>query len=366
MKKGRKNTVGVESFRGMLRLRLPRSVFAGKQKYIYLGIADTPRNRKISQAKAQLIEAEIILEKFDFSLERYKPIRREEKIAESPNLAQLWARYTAFKSSSLSVTTINTDFRKVRNHINNLPTQSLNDSKQIKKILLTTLSPGVARRTLVQLRACCNWAMEEGLIESNPFDSLPKMRIPKTTQIDPFTREERNQIIEAFDLDPFYHHYASFVRFLFWTGCRTSEAVGLQWRHLDNDLTLITFSEAVVGGVRKDTKTHKIRRFPVNETLRQLLADLRPADWQPDGLVFLSKAGCPIDPHNFLNRAWKGVMSKLPIRYRKAYNTRHTFITLCLEEGMRVTQVAAWVGNSPKTIWEHYAGLLSLQQVPDL
>jgi integrase len=43
-------------------------------------------------------------------------------------------------------------------------------------------------------------------------------------------------------------------------------------------------------------------------------------------------------------------------RYRPPYNTRHTFITLALEHGLTVPQVAKLVGNTPKVILLHYAG----------
>ncbi|MEA5471942.1 hypothetical protein [Spirulina sp. 06S082] len=54
------------------------------------------------------------------------------------------------------------------------------------------------------------------------------------------------------------------------------------------------------------------------------------------------------------------------VLYRPQYNTRHTFTTLCLGEGVPANTVAQWVGNSPKTIYEHYAGLVSNISVPEL
>ena len=163
----------------------------------------------------------------------------------------------------------------------------------------------------------------------------------------------------------YYSHYTAFVKFLFWTGCRTSEAIGLQWRHIDQNLKFITFDEALVNGIRKDTKTHKSRRFPINQAIRILIEDRKPDPPDIRRLIFRSKHGLEIDPHNFLNRAWRSVLKSLPIRYRKQYCTRHTFITLCLEESVPVAQVAAWVGNSPKTIWQHYAGIVSAIGVPE-
>ncbi len=66
-------TVTVESYRQRLRLRLPRQVFEGKQKYLALGLADTKINRKIAEAKAHEIESDIVLERFDYTLDKYRP-----------------------------------------------------------------------------------------------------------------------------------------------------------------------------------------------------------------------------------------------------------------------------------------------------
>jgi hypothetical protein len=43
-----KGSVGVETFQGRLRLRLPRQLFGGKQKYLTLGLPDTDTNRPVS------------------------------------------------------------------------------------------------------------------------------------------------------------------------------------------------------------------------------------------------------------------------------------------------------------------------------
>lgn len=48
----------------------------------------------------------------------------------------------------------------------------------------------------------------------------------------------------------------------------------------------------------------------------------------------------------------QGVVSE----YRKPYQCRHTFITLCLEADIDAKDVGRWVGNSPEIIYKHYAG----------
>ncbi|MEQ8383339.1 MAG: tyrosine-type recombinase/integrase [Coleofasciculus sp. A1-SPW-01] len=353
-----KGTVVVEQLKGRLRLRLPRFC---PTRYLSLGLADNARNRKIASAKAGQIEADITMERFDPTLERYKsPYQRP--VNKIP-LMDIWQAYVDRRSLIVSLTTINTDFARVTRRLEACPVL-ISESKKIEKWLANNYTPGSARRILCQLRAACNWAMEEGLIEVNPFKQLPKSQVFPSIP-DPFTREERDLIIRGFNESVYYRHYTDFVRFLFWTGCRTSEAVGLQWRHIDQNLKFIIFNEALVNGIRKDTKTHKSRRFPVNQAIRILLEDRQPDPPDIRRLIFRSKNGLAIDSHNFLNRAWRSVLGKLPIRYRKQYCTRATFITLCLEEGVPVAQVATWVGNSPKTIWQHYAGIVSAIAVPE-
>jgi len=57
-----KGSVGIETFQGRLRLRLPRQLYGGKQKYLTLGLDDSPGNRRIAEAKVKQIESDIIYE----------------------------------------------------------------------------------------------------------------------------------------------------------------------------------------------------------------------------------------------------------------------------------------------------------------
>jgi hypothetical protein len=54
-----------------------------------------------------------------------------------------------------------------------------------------------------------------------------KIKAPKglSEDVNPFTKEERDRIITAFETDRYYHHYTNYVRFLFFTGCCPSEAI---------------------------------------------------------------------------------------------------------------------------------------------
>lgn len=362
MSRNHKGSVVVCEQRGMLRIRFPRHLFSGSQKYLYLGLPDSPANRSAAEEKARAIASDIAFDKFDSSLQRYQPAAIAKTDKYSLALGELWEKYTSYKAEHLAATTIKKDFATVARHIAKT-CGDLSHAPKVRLQLIEATTIRSAKKSLMQINAACSWAVEFGLIETNPFEKL-KIRARKPpSDIQPFTEQERDRIIQAFkEKEP---HYAPLIEFLFLTGCRSSEAIALRWKHIDAQVTQITFREAFVYGLAKDTKTSKSRSFPVNPKLRSLLATVKPMAIDNESLVFPSKTGLVVDEHNLLNRQWRPILEELTIRSRPIYNCRHTFISTCLAKGTQVRQVALWAGNSPRTIWEHYAGLITSEEVPE-
>ncbi|WP_228040254.1 site-specific integrase [Nodosilinea sp. LEGE 07088] len=210
---------------------------------------------------------------------------------------------------------------------------------------------------------------------ADPFDGMQaqvKLKKAGTEEedINPFTREERNRIIAAFETNPDYYYYAPLIKFLFFTGCRLSEALALYWKHIGK--SIITFEQALIydgrGLVLKDElKTQKARKFPVNAQLQELLDANRPEGAKPKDLVFPGPKGKYIDWGNFTTRGWQSVLASLPdIEYRNPYQTRHTFCSLCREADIPSIQIAKWVGDSAQMIDRVYAKPTDHIQVPEL
>ncbi|MBW4466280.1 MAG: site-specific integrase [Pegethrix bostrychoides GSE-TBD4-15B] len=373
-RKASKGSVQIKSSNNRLQLVFN---YAGKRQYLSTGFADTSANRKLAEMKARQIELDILSGNFDSTLTKYKPQSVLSTItpvtpiaAQKPTLAELWERYTDFKRPSLSPNTLAKEFSTVERCITSrLPTVSLDEAIAIRDWVVANKSPDAAKRLLTQLSACCKWAVNSGLIAENPFDGMAlEVKLPKNKlhnqdqEIDPFTAEERDAIIQAFEKNRYYSHYAPFISFLFKTGCRPSEAIALQWKHISYDFRFITFEQSAVISekgliARKGLKTQESRRFPANSSLQAFLRELKAEDCQPESLVFPSPDGKFIDFHNFRNRAWLTILEELPtIRYRKPYQTRHTFITLALDNNLDAKDVARLVGNSPEIIYRHYAG----------
>ncbi|NJM22697.1 MAG: tyrosine-type recombinase/integrase [Richelia sp. RM2_1_2] len=388
-----KGSVSVILSNGRLQLRFH---FARKRYYISTGYPDTPHHRKLAKLKASEIEKDILFERFDpKDLGKYKSEFDNRHITPSstpsvsqPTLPQLWEKYTDFKRLSLSPSTLAKDYTKIARCVElQLPSKSLNDAIAIRDWLVANKTANSAKRIVTQLAACCQWALKSQMISHNPFKGMAsEIKIPAcqsdSSDINPFTLEERDKIIQTFKNNNSYNYYAALIEFLFMSGCRPSEAIALQWKHISEDFRTIKFEQAVVEAeeglvCKKGLKTQKKRSFPANKKLAALLESIKPKDATGETKVFPSPKDKWIDVHNLTTRVWRSVLKELEdiIEYRKLYQTRHTFITAALEtpiptadgrtKMLDAKDVAKLVGTSPKMIYEHYAGASKELFVPE-
>ncbi|MBD2259894.1 site-specific integrase [Pseudanabaena sp. FACHB-2040] len=275
---------------------------------------------------------------------------------------ELWQLYATFRRPQIAPSTYQRDYIKFQRRLERLKKQAphLSSSIEIRDWLLANYSAETSRRTIVQLKACCQWAMESSLLKDNPFQGLQRHIQPaKPTEnaYASFTAEERDHVILAFDLlNPYY---SDWVRFLFWTGCRPEEARALRWAdHIAPDYREILFTEAwpCDCSAPQKTKNYQTTRFPVNDRLRHLLTSMaRTSDY-----VFPGQSGGPFDYHNFQTRYWKPLVHQLKDEgqiafYLTQYHCRHTWITLALEH-LTPQDVSYLARVSVPVLYKHYVG----------
>lgn len=356
-KRAKKGTISVENREGMLRLRLPRNWYNdNKVHYLSLGISDNPENRLIANAKKGIMESDFIYQRFDFSLDKYKfdsaPKNNEL------TLLEIFIKYIDFKSHILKHSSLR-DLDLALRRIKSMPKNILSSAEKIKLWLVENTTQDQARRILMQISASCDWAIEQKIIENNPFKELKKFKKNYNGFPQPFTLKERDLIIEAFEIK--YPVLANFVKFLFFTGCRPSEAIGLKWENVNLKEKYFIIREVYVNNFwEKSTKTGQTRNFPINEQLRSIFEKIERKESKYN-TVFVSPKGLPLNLHNFTNKNWTPLIKELGLQPRGCYHCRHTFISLCLYAHIPVHQVAKWVGSSPETILRHYAGIFGTE-----
>jgi integrase len=378
--KASKGTVVVENFRDRLRLRWR---VAGQRYSLSLGLLDTKENQKLAEAKAQLIESDIKYERFDSTLAKYKPqdTRGYASVYETkPTQArmtvhQLFTAFTEYKIKTVSKRTIKQKYQVIIKYLDShfddkkvAEFVSLDNAEAFVQYLEQLMSASTIKIYLCLLNACWEWSRTKQITQYNPWKELQeRIKVPPKQPPKPFSKDEILKIIESCQTNKHYKHYTNYVQFLFATGVRTGEAIGLRWKHIANDFSTIWIGESITRGVHKSTKTNKARTIPVNSKLKKMLQSIKPGNAKPDDLVFPSPEGNAIDDHNFSQRAWKKCLEQAGIEHRKPYNTRHTFISHCLEAGMNPVVVAEITGHDVQTLYGNYAGVVcSKPTLPEL
>jgi integrase len=380
MTKASAGTPQIKNSNGRLQIVISHG---GKRSYLSLGVPDSKQNRAYAEMIATRIWNDILAGHFT-SVEKYKraeQIEPEQPPAENLTLVELWERFTDYKRSQLSQTTIAKDFDRVRCNIAKLPSQKLTDAVAIRDYLIKHTTPNTAKRVLSKISAACTWGVMSNFVSSNPFigmsADIKTGKKSDDSKINPFTPEERELIISRFKSDG--SHYAPLVEFLFRTGCRPSEAIALQVKDLGKDYRSITFCQSVTPSenglkLKQGLKTQSQRVFPCGERLREFLRSLVLGKFKegihpnPEQLLFepSKRSGKFINIDNFSYEEWHKVLKSLGIADRGIYQCRHTFITFCLDSGMDAKDVAILVGNSAAMIYKHYAGVKKNLIAPDL
>jgi integrase len=329
------------------------------------GKFDNSDDLKAAQAIAAQIEGDLRTGNFDPTLAKYGPTASIQKGIDAANqalkelrekqaghdLKDLWERYKAFKIPMIAPTTLKIDFGRRMKFLENLPTTQLSEAASIRNWIIANKPPAQARKILIQINACCDWALISGLIEVNPFAKMAqqiKVMSDEDSEVNPFSLAERDLIIEAFERD--FPFYAPLVKFCFFTGCRPSEAIALEWPDLRGKRLTFhsTFSDGEHGA---KLKTQKKRTITLNDRAIAALPE------KTNNLIFPSPKGKFLDWHNFANRAWRKVLEGLPeIEYRHPKQMRHTFITERILAGDSPVNVGKYVGNSTTTIFRRYLG----------
>jgi integrase len=366
--KASKGSVQLRSVKG--RLRLVWSVL-GERYFLSLELEDTPLARKVAEAKANLIEADIISGNFDSSLEKYKP---ESQKKSSLKVKELVASFLKHKEKQVSKRTME-KYRAFGGHLQQFfATRSVGDmdEAQAEKFRLDLMSkdlePSTVRTILGFAQSCWEWAIAKQLVTDSPWAATQKLvKVPPKQKPKPFTKEEIQAIVQGFRGHRYYSHYSEFVEFRLDTGCRIAEAAGLKFKHISQDGTQVWIGETYSRGEWKPTKTNEARWVNLPKRARQIVAQRMQQEHQPGNVIFPGPRGVPIDDHTFSQRIWKAILAEVGVEFRVFYNTRHTVISQALEAGMSPTAIADQTGHRVETLLKHYAGnVQNRPRLPDL
>lgn len=216
------------------------------------------------------------------------------------------------------------------------------------------------RQILIPLRGAIELALNDELIDDNPLDRVKLKKIMSReaykvdAEADPFSASEILTLLETYP-----GQVRNVFQFAFYTGMRPGEIIALRWDSIDWLAMQVKVERSRTAGVsREELKTKSSRRLV---DLRQgaydaLIAQRQHSELAGD-LVFLDPAtGKGWDTTGRLSIYWATMIRRSKMRYRKPYQTRHTFASTLLSAGENPLYVAKQMGHKDTTmLTRHYS-----------
>lgn len=205
------------------------------------------------------------------------------------------------------------------------------------------------RNMLIPLRSVFEDALNDGLIEFDPFERIALTKLIRQTSrasdyvVQPFTRSEREAILAACREDE-----RPMLQFWFNSGLRPGELQALQWDHIDFDKKIARIVLNQVAGVVKAPKTEAGKRdVELNAEAVEALKQQRSVSQARGARVWLNPRTLKpwTTDAQIRKTLWLPVMERAGIEYRNPYQIRHTYASTLLTAGANPWYVAQQLGH---------------------
>ncbi|MGN5533867.1 Arm DNA-binding domain-containing protein [Acinetobacter sp. Lyrl_1] len=327
-------------------------------------LEDNAYNRRILKKRLEQLQAEITLGTFEYEkyfpkskrVEEFKEKRSQQiavqtKVPLFKEFTELWFKQKQIEwrdsyQQKVSIVIKNYLIPAFGNQVLSKIKKSdlLNFRASLAKVThgkdQTSLKASRINQIMTPLRMILNDAAERYDFES-PYKNINNLKESKI-EVTPFSLEEVHKILTAVreDFKPYYT-----IRFF--TGMRTSEIDGLQWKNIDLQRREIHIREALVNGVLGGTKTYgSDRTIQMNDRVYQAFLQQKSLNNGKSNFVFCNRDGGPLDYRLVNKRVWHPILRFLGLTPRRAYQTRHTAATLWLAAGENPEWVARQLGHS--------------------
>jgi integrase len=214
-------------------------------------------------------------------------------------------------------------------------------------------------RALFLLQGVLRRAEQWERIQRNPVALVPKPPGRRRRFVIPLPPRGVEKIRRAAGSCSNGDEAATIISLMAYAGLRPQEVFGLTWRDI-RDRTLLVDKAIDGSGGLKPTKTGRARTVRL---LGPLAADLhqyrlRNAGGGEDGLLFSDPDGAPWRDsawHAWHQSAWHPALKAAGVEYCRPYDLRHSFVSLLIQEGRSIVDVARQAGHSPTMTLDVYA-----------
>ncbi|HBO2075786.1 TPA: tyrosine-type recombinase/integrase [Pseudomonas aeruginosa] len=214
-------------------------------------------------------------------------------------------------------------------------------TKKLRGKAVVTGGAGTATRTIGLLGGILTYAMEAGIITSNPAHGIRK---PKDNVRDRRLNEAEyrtlGKMLREAAKNPKYTMTVEIIRHIALTGCRRSEMIGLKWTEADTDASCMRLEDSKEGA--------SIR--PIGLAVVEYLEERRK-----------TATGAYVFPGQSEDNAfggfpnhWRQIFRDSPLSDVTPHVLRHSFASIANDLGFTEVTIAALVGHSKGTVTSKY------------
>lgn len=215
----------------------------------------------------------------------------------------------------------------------------------------------VSNKTLINLQSCLrsalNDAVEDEFLEANPLAGWTyknKEALKEDDDVDPFTVEEQAAILGAMPKER-----RAQVQFALWTGLRPSELIALEWGDVDwvaGEIRIVRAKTRAADSPETPKTASGRRSVKMLGPARDALLEQKARTFLAGGRVFDNPVtGAPWQHSDEIRKIlWMPAIRKSGVRYRRPYQTRHTYASMMLSAGEHPMWVAGQMGHRDWTM----------------
>jgi len=240
-----------------------------------------------------------------------------------------------------------TTFKYLLGFLGNIQLSEISDRNIRAYIDFRIKNPSLfqARKDLINIGSCLNWALQENYLLANPCLLIKKIKVPPKLPIF-FSKHEFTKLI-SIQMDD---ELKAMIQIAVNTGLREMELLTLRWNQISfNESILILDNRTHI------TKSKKIRTIPLNRIVLDVLGRLYSSTIKGE-LVFKFEGITNREKYvqNNFRKYVKlaGVNSKLNF-----HSLRHTFASWLVQAGVSIYEVSKLLGHADIKTTQIYAHL---------
>jgi integrase len=205
------------------------------------------------------------------------------------------------------------------------------------------INKGLKRQTItiarVLLKEAFDIAMIDEIVETNPIKivDMPKMKSIKKKH-KPFTLDEIDLLLASSD-----GFVKNFLGISFFTGMRSGELLALRWDDVDFTTDTISITKTIAEGIINEPKTNSsYREIEMLDKAKEFFKSQRLQTGLKNEYVFLNSNGAYYGNNSTIYYKYCTLLKELGLEHRSLHNTRHTFASIMLNNGIE----PMWVSNT--------------------